>query len=246
MLCGSIFISGTHRHDEILIHMSQLRTFKFHFASENTVNDSTKRISESDIQKTFTSTTYQEVFCMVDNLASKKLICRSFTLLFKFHRLEYIGRNIPNVIFESVTYLKLWDSYPFKYEFFVRLAQAFPFLKSLSISKLHPPFLKFSKSNLAVKDWFALVQYPYLISLDIERACCHYVECFLNEAKAYLLRLTELTIFYEDLVMATNNFTTDETRRNCANVRRLTINHYTVYPKDVYSYFPLLSYLLFE
>ena len=68
----------------------------------------------------------------------------------------------------------------------------------------------------------------------------YYVEHFLNETKTYLPRLTELKIRYEDLKMVTKNFTRDETRRNCAKVKRLIVEGCIVYPKDVYHYFPLL------
>jgi hypothetical protein len=68
-----------------------------------------------------------------------------------------------------------------------------------------------------------------------------YIEHFLNETKTHLPRLTELKISYEDLKMVTENFTRDETRRNCAKAKRLIVNSSVVYPKDVYDYFPLLT-----
>ncbi len=43
------------------------------------------------------------------------------------------------------------------------------------------------------------------------------------------------------LEMVTENFTRDETRRNCAKVKRLIVKSCIVYPKVVYDYFPLLS-----
>ena len=72
------------------------------------------------------------------------MICRVFSLPFKFDRLEDITNNIPNIIFDSVTHLKLWDKDPFKHEFFVRLARAFPFLKSLSIWNIQTTIFEIS------------------------------------------------------------------------------------------------------
>ncbi|CAF3537285.1 unnamed protein product [Rotaria socialis] len=242
ILYGPIFVSGADLHNEILIHMSQLHKFTFYIASETIITDSTIRISESNIEKTFENGKYQQVIRMVDYFDSNTLICRAFTLPFNFHRLEHIGNNIPNIIFNSVTYLKLCDANPFKHEFFVRLAKAFPFLKSLSIDNLCPPFLKAKEPYHRDKDWCSLVQYPYLISLDIHHAAVNYVEHFLSEREIYLPRLTELKVFYEDLAIVTHNFTRDETRRNCAQVKKLIIEHCTFYPEALYAYFPLLSY----
>jgi hypothetical protein len=70
---------------------------------------------------------------MVDYYDPYKMICRVFSLPFKFHRLAHIGNNIPNIVFNSVTHLRLWDKNAFKHEFFIRLARAFPFLQNLSI-----------------------------------------------------------------------------------------------------------------
>lgn len=242
ILCGPIFISGTNLDNEILIYMSRLQTFTFHIVSENTINDQTLHISESDIQETFTNVKYQQVACMINNVGTNRLLCRVFTLPVKFDRLIYIGSNIPNIIFNSVTCLKIWDKHPLKYEFFFQLARCFPFLKNLSIWNLYPPTLKFDEFHFYNNDWYSLIQYPYLISLDIERISTHYVENFLNETQIYLPRLSELKIHYGDLAIITDNFTRSETRRNCANIKKLIMTDCKLYTEDIYSYFPLLSH----
>jgi len=40
--------------------------------------------------------------------------------------------------------------------------------------------------------------------------------------------------------MVTENLTRNETRRNCAGVKRLIVEGPVVHSKDVYRYFPLL------
>ncbi|CAF4856409.1 unnamed protein product [Rotaria sp. Silwood1] len=237
---GSKFIAGTHLDNEILIHMPQLHTFIFYIASENVIDYPTIRVSNDDIQRTFTNLEHRQVACMVDYFEPYEMICRVFSLPFKFHLLESIGNNIPNIVFNSVTYLKLWDIDPFKYEFFVRLARAFPFLKNLSIRNIIPPFLD-KNYHLRDKDWLSIIEYPHLISLDMERANSYYLENFLNETKTYSPHLTELKVTYYALEIVTNNFTRNETRRNCAEVRQLIAEGPMVYSKDVYCYFPLLS-----
>jgi hypothetical protein len=237
----STFISGTHLDNEILIHMPRLHTFTFYFASENDIDDDTDiHIFNSDIQCSFTNMKYGQVACIVGYLEPCKIICHTFSLPFKFHFLQRVGNNIPNVVFNSVTHLKLWDKDEFKHAFFVRLTRAFPFLQKLSIWNIKPPFLRSQEFHLRDKDWCSIVQYPHLISLNIECAHSHYVEHFLNETKTHLPRLRELKITYDRLKNVTDNFTRDETRRNCARVSRLFVDCPIVYWKDVYNYFPLL------
>jgi hypothetical protein len=128
---------------------------------------------------------------MVDYFDPFKMICCVFSLPFKFHRLQDITNNIPNIVFNSVTHLEVWDKDPFKHEFFIQLARAFPFLKNLSVSNLQPSFWRFHKYHLLHKDWCSIVEYPYLVSLNMEKANTHYMKHFLNETKTHLLRLTE-------------------------------------------------------
>ncbi|CAF4060668.1 unnamed protein product [Rotaria magnacalcarata] len=238
---GPTFIAGTHLDNEILIHMPRLHTFTFYIASKHGPVDPDVRISNLDILSTFTNVQYQQVACMVDYFDDWETICRVFSLPVKFHRLEEIGNNIPNIVFTSVTHLKLWDQDPFKYEFFIRLTQAFPFLKDLSIKNIQPPFWRSRERHLYENDWRSIVKYPYLVSLNITCAHIHYIEHFLNDTKTHLPRLTELKVKYVNLEIVTNNFTRGETRRNCAKIKQLIAEQFMVYPKDVHDYFPSLS-----
>ncbi|CAM4798896.1 unnamed protein product [Rotaria magnacalcarata] len=238
---GPTFIAGTHLDNEILIHMPRLHTFTFYIASKHGPVDPDVRISNLDILSTFTNVQYQQVACMVDYFDDWETICRVFSLPVKFHRLEEIGNNILNIVFTSVTHLKLWDQDPFKYEFFIRLTQAFPFLKDLSIKNIQPPFWRSRERHLYENDWRSIVKYPYLVSLNITCAHIHYIEHFLNDTKTHLPRLTELKVKYVNLEIVTNNFTRGETRRNCAKIKQLIAEQFMVYPKDVHDYFPSLS-----
>ena len=60
------FVDGTQLNNEILIHMPRLHTFKFYIASENDIANSVIRISNDDIQRTFTNIEYRQVACIVD------------------------------------------------------------------------------------------------------------------------------------------------------------------------------------
>jgi hypothetical protein len=130
---------------------------------------------------------------------------------------------------------------PFKHEFFLRLARAFPFVKNLSLCNIVPPFCRFDEYHLRDKDWCSIVEYPHLSSLGIADVITYYVEHFLNETKTHLPRLIHLKIDYDDLKEVTKKFTRDQTQCNCTKIRRLILDDLIVYPKVVYRYFPLLS-----
>ncbi|CAF2868151.1 unnamed protein product [Rotaria sp. Silwood2] len=216
ILYGSIFISGIYLDNEILSHMLRLRTFTFYFASENDIIDSAIRISDSDIGRTFTNVKLGQVASIVDYFELDYMICHIFSLPVKFHRLEPVTNNIPNIVFNSVTHLKLHDKKPFKHEFFIRLARAFPFLQSLSIYNFEPPNWRPHENHRYHTDWCSIVDYPRLIALDMNDASTYYVERFLNETKTHLPCLTELKIWYDRLEKVTRNFTKDAMRCNCA------------------------------
>jgi hypothetical protein len=238
---GSKFISGTDLDNEILTYMPQLHTFTFYIDCINQIVDSGIHLSATDIEQTFTNIKYKQVICMVDYSVDSDLVrYRIFSLPTKFHRLEDIKNNIPNIVFNSVTYLKVRDGNAFKHEFFIRLARAFPFLKSLSISNRRLPFWRFDEHHLREKEWCSIIEYPHLIFLDVENANPYYVENLLNETKTHLPNLKQLKVTFEVLKLVTENFTRDDLRRTCLRVERLIVHYPIDYPENVYRYFPLL------
>jgi hypothetical protein len=112
------------------------------------------------------------------------------------------------------------DNVPFEHEFFIRIAQAFSLLKSLSVTNIRSPSWRFEKNQLITNKSYSIVTFPYLISLDISFVDMHYVDQFLNETKTHLPCLTELNVIYGYLKIVIENFTRDVTRRNCAKVKR--------------------------
>ncbi|CAF4836448.1 unnamed protein product, partial [Rotaria sp. Silwood2] len=85
-----------------------------------------------------------------------------------------------------------------------------------------------------------IIEYPYLISLDISNCHIDYIEEFLNNTKIRLPHLMKLTVNYDQLIIVTENFTRDVTRLNCTKVKELNIYETIVHSKDFYVYFPLL------
>ncbi|CAF3642706.1 unnamed protein product [Rotaria socialis] len=231
------FVDGTHIYNEILSHMTRLRTFTFYVSTENYVHDSTLRLSNNDIQETFKNMENQQVNCIVDFVDDVYVLCKVFSLPFRLDHFEWITNNFSTMIFNSVTCLMLFDRVSFKHEFFVRVARAFPLLKYLSVHNGKAPFWRFPKPH-PVDNYSPIAEYLHLISLHFGFVSNCYVDQFLNETKTNLPRLIELKINYRQLKSATENFTRNETRRNYAMVKRLIVANSIVFSEDVYRYFP--------
>ena len=237
---GATFVSGAHIDNEILRYLPRLHTFTFYFSTCTWNVDPFTRMSNSDIERTFTNLQNRRIGSMVDMIHDCNMRCRVFSLPFKFDRLEHVTNNIPNMVFDSVIHLKVEDSKPFYYEFFIRRAKSFPFLKKLSIYNVMAPN-SVVPSNLHKPDHScSVVEFRHLITLDFDMASCYYVEHLLSKAKTHLPCFVELIIDYKLLVKATKNFTRNALRSNCANVKRLIAKERMVYPKVVYDYFPSL------
>ena len=236
---GPIFVSGTDLDEQILIHMPRLHAFSFYLAIQNAIGNPIFRVTNDQIEQTFANGKYRQVIAMVDYFEPIKMISRVFSLPCKFSRLDEIGNNIPNIVFNTVTHVSLWDKDAFRHEFFVRFARAFPYLRSLSVMNIKPP--SWSQQDVQENEWPSPIEYPHLISLDIDHVHSYYVEHFLNGTKSHLPRLEELTVRYYNLEEVTENFARIETQRTCARVKRLFLQRPMAHGENFYRYFPSLS-----
>jgi hypothetical protein len=234
------FIDGTHLYNDILIYMPRLHSFIFYISTVNTLNGFAHYLSDEDVQRTFTNIGYQQVACIVNYFRTFKAICHIFSLPFTFDRLEKIANKFLPIIFNNVTYLKVYDVIPFKHEFFHRIVQAFPSLKSFCIMNYMPQPQTVEKTPCDNHQLYSIVEYPHVTSLDIKCVHIDYIEQFLFETKAYLPCLIELKVNYDQLRIVTENFTREITRRNCSKIKRLIIEDTLVFPDEVRVHFPLL------
>jgi hypothetical protein len=224
------FIDGNNISNEILIHMPRLERIIFYIQTDIKRNNLIIHLSKDDIQRSFEKLIFKEVDCII-NYRYSLATCHVFSLPFMFKQLRCIGNIFPAIIFNHIKFLSVEDEIPFKHEFFVRLAWSFPSLEQLRIFNLRS---QSSSSNMIIK-------YFHLIHLNIRDVHIDYIEQFLNDTKICLPNLTELTVDYNQLKIVTENFTKDETRFNCRNVKKLNINQTNLQSKDLFIYFPLLE-----
>lgn len=231
------FIDGTDLEKGILIYMPYLSSFNFYVSTCVNAEGVVHRLSSEDIQQTFTNMRQQNVASIVQYLDSTEVLCTIFSIPFLFNRLEEIGNCFPNIVFSYVTYLMVEDVVPFNNKFFIRVAKAFPFLETLSIFNT----LQQRESNVENGKALEIAQFRHLIYLDAFGANINHIEQFLNEKKTYLPCLRKLKIMYNKLWIVTEDFTREETRRNCAGITTLLISRPLVCTKEFYLYFPSLS-----
>ena len=233
----STFINGSHLNNDILMNMPQLHSFTF-YISTDTYNGNHLYVSNHDVQQTFTNKGYQQASCIVNYFPNARAICHIFSLPFAFDHLECIANRFPTIVFNRVTFLRVYDFVPFEHEFFIRIATAFPLLKCFNVMNLMPQVWNVNGIQSNDNQSYSIVAYSHLISLDLRFVCIDYIEEFLLETKTHLLRPIELKVRYDQLKTVTKNFTNDATRLNCANVKRLITEPISVYLQEVYDYFP--------
>ncbi|CAF1684565.1 unnamed protein product [Rotaria magnacalcarata] len=81
---ASLSIDGAHLHNEILVHMPQLHTFKFYISTETNAIYSNLRFSNDDIQQTFINMKYGQTACIMDYYGACGTICHVYSLPFTF------------------------------------------------------------------------------------------------------------------------------------------------------------------
>jgi hypothetical protein len=123
------------------------------------------------------------------------------------------------------------DIHPFERNFFKVISQDFPFLMVLYIINRKPQKEKRQPTTS--------ITFPHLVLLALFASHVDYAEQFLEE-NTQLPRLLNLTIGYESLAIATNNFTNNATRLTCAKLTSLKIDEPFVRPENFDEYFSLL------
>ncbi|CAF3342304.1 unnamed protein product, partial [Rotaria socialis] len=233
-------IDGTCIHDDILVYMLQLHSFTFCINTYIDIDGLSHDLSREHIQQTLINIGQQNASSIVNYLSKCTVACSIFSLSFAFNYLEYLGNAFPNTVFNYVTYLVVDDGDAFRHEFFVRIVRSFPILKYLCIYNDEPQ----GSSDLTLSSdhiqSFSIIEYPHHTSLDVSSSDTGYLEQFLNETKAYVPCLTELEVSHRDLKTVTKNFIREETRRNCAKVKKLNTAQPLDNSQDFYHYFPSL------
>ncbi|CAM4844723.1 unnamed protein product [Rotaria magnacalcarata] len=238
----STFIDGTHLKNEILIYLPQIQIFTFNIKTHCKFMSNEMYIqSNNDISRTFINWQYGQVNSYISHYPNNVAQCHIFSLPCSMTDIYNISYGFQGDLCRNVRTLYLSDRvYPFRHEFFLRIARAFPLITHLTVLNNRFPNNVDGSSNDQLG---SVVEFHHLISLTIHFQRAHNVEQFLVDTNTYLPNLIDLTVSYDNLVTVTENFKRDITRRNCSKVQTLqfTIRTIAVHSKDFYLYFPCLK-----
>ncbi len=134
-----------------------------------------------------------------------------------------ITNNFRDGLFKYVSEVSLYDERPFEHEYFLRIAQSFPFLKDLTIIN---QMLQYDKQCIKSKNHnqdLSIIRYPHLIRLRFTTAHDDYVEQFLVNTKMSLPNNVYLSVYYQSLKRVTHSFTRNTTRINGAKLTSLCL-----------------------
>ena len=235
------FVDGNILKKDILNSMPDLKKFVFSIHSAINDIDSNSLPSNDDIQRTLKSLGDCQIVSFTDYFPNDRIgQCHIFTYQYELDSLYRLTNNFPGGYFPFVQEVSLIDHLPFEHEFFMRIARAFPSLRSLVIDNQTPQNRQQSNedhSNLPI------IEYPHLSQLIIFTSHSDYLEQFLNANKTCLRNCLKLIPRCSDLQLITNNFTRDETRINCAKVKYLDRHEQWNVPSHFYDYFSRLEKL---
>ncbi|CAF1286725.1 unnamed protein product [Rotaria sordida] len=178
--CKVRFIDGTNLKKNIIIHMPNLNEFTFNIRSIISINDHTYLLSNEYIQRTLTNLTDHQVISCVDYFPSNKTgQCHFYTYPHTMLHYDNITNNFPGGLFEHVRSATLFDESPFEHTFFIRIAQAFPFLNELIVSNCTAQNEKLNNDS----EYFPIIKYPHLTILRLIKIHDDYAEELLLDIK---------------------------------------------------------------
>jgi len=233
------FIDGDTLKKNIITHMPRLNEFTFNICS---IIDHYNQINlplNEDMRQTFGDFHDNEIISCVDHFEERKYSqCHIYSYPYKLKLYKNITNNFPGGLFEYVNEVSLYDERPFGHQFFLRIAQSFPFMEELTISNSKAQndkqFIKSENHNQTLP----IIEYPNLTTLRFFESHDDYVELFLSHTKVSLPNIVRLAVNYQSLERVTYNFTRNTTRINCAKFVSLYLYGEHEVDERVKDYFP--------
>ncbi|CAF1037687.1 unnamed protein product [Rotaria sp. Silwood1] len=195
--------------------------------------------SNEEIQQTFINFMNNKVITCVDYFPKQYSgQCRIYSYPYTMNYYRKITNKFPGGLFKYVCEVSLFDESSFKHEFFLRIAQSFPFLKALSVNNRIPQKYKQCRTSNDDNQDPLIIKYFHLIDLTLLCVHADYVEQFLDPTKTSILNNISLYVDYYRLRKATHNFKRNDMRINCSKVTNLRLFGSFQISKHFKAYFP--------
>ena len=201
--------------------MPRLKDFVFDIRSIVPLNQGDVPLqAEEDVQSTLTDLTQHRVITYVDYFpVDGNAHCHYHTYPHVSSLYQYLSNNFRGELFSNVKYVQLFDERPFEHSFFLRIAQSFPSMRTLSVRNLVAQRDKNDYPSPNGNERAPVITYPSLRELILTRVHDDYLEQFLFETKTFVSADLELSCKDKQLYRVTNKFTREETKVNCAKVK---------------------------
>ncbi|CAF3382157.1 unnamed protein product, partial [Rotaria sp. Silwood2] len=221
---NEIFIDGNSLTKNIINPLSRLHKFMFNIRSILYLHNKPSLPSNEEIFRTFTNFTNTKVISCVDYFRRNDTgQCHIYSYPYTMQHYRSITNSFSGGLFKCVREVSLFDEHPFEHEFFLKLAQSFPFLKTLSVNNWKAQKYKNCQILNYNNQHFSIIKYPYLTKLIFPSAHDDYVEQFLDDTKTSISNNISLFVHYHPLRKATHNFSRVTTRMNCSKLSDLRI-----------------------
>ncbi|CAF2874331.1 unnamed protein product, partial [Rotaria sp. Silwood2] len=232
------FIDGDNLKTNIINHLLRLNSFTFNIRSFNSPYNQTDLPSNEDIQKSFKDFKYNPIISCVDDFQKSRCnLCHMYSYPYEWKCYNNITNNFPGGLFKCVYEVSLYDEHPFEHEFFLQIAQSFPFMKKLTITNREAQMNKGRRESKNDDENLSIINYYHLTELRFFQAHEDYLEEFLLDTKTCLLNNVYLFVNRELLKKVTDNFTRDATRLNCSKIIYCYNGNVTQLEKHVKDYF---------
>jgi hypothetical protein len=232
-------IDGDELEKNIINHMTRLNKFTFNIRSIIVLNNQVSLPSNEYIQYTFRNFKDNQIISCVDYFPEANEHHRHFySYPYTLTYYDNITNKFPGGLFKCVREVSLFDEHPFEHEFFLQIAQSFPFMKKLILNNWKPQTNKLYTESMNGNEQWSIIEYPHLIDLDLVRTHENYVEQFLLDTRMCLPGCVGLFINYKTLRRVTHNFTRDATRINCSKIDWLSLCNKPEFSHHFEDYFP--------
>ena len=224
---------------KMINHFTRLNQFTFHIRSTIHCDLAFEWPSNEQIQDTFINLKQYHISSSVDYFLKKGIgQCHIYSNPYTMNSYHNIANHFPGGLFKSVRKISLYDEHPFEYQFFIKIAQAFPLIKELSLENRKAQKDKNYRESKDNSEDLPLIKYLHLTKLNLIEAHQDYLNLFLDHTITSLPNCISLGINYTSLTRVTHHFTNDRLRINCGNVIRLRIYSKCQISEDLKRYFP--------
>ncbi|CAF2122003.1 unnamed protein product [Rotaria magnacalcarata] len=240
--CNGRLIDGDTLMKDIILYMPRLYKFTFNICSTIKHCDQTNFALNQHIEKTLEYFHNNEIITCIDHFQENGCSqCHIYSYPYKWKVYNNITNNFRGGLFTSVTEVSLYDERPFEDEFFLRIAQSFPFMKELTIKNLKAQNKKQLVKSNNDNQMLSIIEYPNLTRLDLAYTHHDYVELFLFDRKMALPNHLHLRVDYQSLEKVTYNFARYTRPNNCAKLAALYFYLVDQIDEHIKKYFPHTS-----